>query len=229
MQRRTPRPTRLSRLHRRPGPPASSTAADAGSTAGILRTRPVGGPRQGDREAQPGLVDLRRVPRIRGLAAVEHRRGAPAGGRFQPGQQPDLLAHLDPEPGRRDPAHPLLLPGADLRRPQLDDHFGRPAADPRRRDGDLRRQPRDAVPGAASGRGARRLRWRQLRQLDVQHHVLLSAAREGLGAGPQRRRRQPRRIGRAVRRSDRRDDRRRGRAQSASRRVDLGAVHPASR
>ena len=50
------------------------------------------------------------------------------------------------------------------------------------RDGDLRRQPRDAVPGAASGRGPRRLRRRQLRQLDVEHHLLLPAAREGLGA-----------------------------------------------
>ena len=44
----------------------------------------------------------------------------------------DLLAHLDPEPRRRDPAHPVLVPRAEVRRPQLDHHLGRPAARCRR-------------------------------------------------------------------------------------------------
>ncbi len=129
--------------------------------------------------------------------------------RLHPRQQPDLLAHLHPQPRRRDPAHSVLVPRAHLRRPQLDDHLGGAAADPRDRDGGLRRQPRNALPGAPARRRPRRVRRRQLRQLDVQHHLLLPAAREGLGSRPQRRRRQPRCLGRAVRRSDRRDDRRR--------------------
>ena len=72
------------------------------------------------------------------------------------------------------------------------------------RAGRLRVEPRDAVRRAARRGGARRLRRRQLRQLDVEHHLLLPAEGEGLGARPQRRRRQPRRVGRAVRRADRR-------------------------
>ena len=44
------------------------------------------------------------------------------------------------------------------------------------------------------GRGDRRRRRRQLRLVDGQHQLLLPAAREGRGARPQRRRRQPRAV-----------------------------------
>ena len=92
---------------------------------GSRGSRAVGRARPRDRQAQPGLVDLRRVPRLRGLAAVEHRRGPAARRRLHARQQPDLLADLDAEPGRRDAADPLHVPRPALRRPQLDDHLRR--------------------------------------------------------------------------------------------------------
>ena len=127
------------------------------------------------------------------------------GGRVRPRQQPDLLAHLDPEPRRRDPAHPVLVPRAEVRRTQLDDHLGRPAAPARDRDGRLRRQPRDAVPRAArcvaalAGFGGGNF---ASSMSNITYFY--PQKREGLGARPQRRRRQPRGIRRPVRRADRR-------------------------
>ena len=108
--------------------------------------------------------------------------------------------------GRHAP-HPVLVPRAEVRRTQLDDHLGRPAAPADDRARRLRVEPRDAVRRAARRGGPRRLRRRQLRQLDVEHHLLLPAEGEGLGARPQCRRRQPRGIRRAVRRADRDHDR----------------------
>ena len=97
------------------------------------------------------------------------------------------------------------------------------AAHPDDRAGRVRLEPRDPVRRAARRGGARGLRRRQLRQLDVEHHVLLPAAGEGLGAGPQRRRRQPRRLGRPVRRADRHHDRRWRGPEPAARRAGSGS------
>ena len=159
---------------------------------GSRERRAVGRRRQGHRQAQPALVDLRRIPRIHRLAALGNRRRAAAGRRLHLRHQSDVLAHLDAGPGRRDPAVAVHVPRAEGRWSQLDDDLGGPAVDP----GDRTRlrggQPRDPVRHHAVHRRARGLRWRQLRQLDVEHQLLLPAAREGLGARPQRGRRKPR-------------------------------------
>ena len=192
-----------------------------------LRTSTSGRPRPPHRAAQPQLVDLRGVPRLRRLAALVDRRRDAARGRFDLSTGEIFWLISIPS-----------LVGATLRIPYsfLVPKFGGRnwtiisaglllAADDRARR--LRLQPRDAVRRAARRGGPRRLRRRQLRQLDVEHHLLLPAEGEGLGARTQCGRRQPRCLGRAVRRADRHHDRRRGNAEPARRRLDLDPVHPA--
>ena len=88
-------------------------------------------------------------------------------------------------------------------------------------------QPRDAVPGHALRRGPRGLRRRKLRELDVEHQLLLPAAGEGRRARAQRGRRQHRRRGRPDPRADRHHDRRdRGDQEHRARGVVLDPVHP---
>ncbi len=151
----------------------------------------------------------------------------PAAG-FDAHHRRDLLAHLDPEP-RRVPPCGSRTRSSCRSSAAATGPSSRPALllIPIDRAGRVRVEPRDPVRRAAARGGPRRLRRRQLRQLDVEHHLLLPAAGEGLGARPQRRRRQPRCIRRPVRRADRHHDRRRRRAEPARRRLDLGPVHPA--
>ena len=142
-----------------------------------------------------------------------------------------------PGPDRLADALSLHLRGDDVRRPQLD-HLQRLGAvhpDLRAR---LFRQPaRDAVLADAAGGFDRRSRRRQFRLQHGQHLLLLSRPHEGLGARPQRGRRQYRRQQRAVADADpdgRRPDQPlpgdagRGRL-SAERRPDVGAAADRSR
>ncbi|MDI2023060.1 hypothetical protein PJL18_03606 [Paenarthrobacter nicotinovorans] len=152
----------------------------------------MGSRRPVHRQAESVLVHLCRIPRLRRLAAVVHRGGPAPRGRLHLRFQPDLLAHLHPQPRGRHTPHSLHLHGSEVRWPELDHRLGPPAPDPHHRAGDLRVESADSVRCHAPHRRPRRLRWRQLRQLDGEHHLLLPGARKGLGAGPERRRRQPR-------------------------------------
>ena len=101
-----------------------------------------------DRPPQPQPLDLRRVPRLLRLGALERRRPAARRRRLQPHPRPAVLADRRAQPGRRDAADPLHLRRAALRRPQLDDHLGAPAADPGVRPGrgsSATRRPRSAL------------------------------------------------------------------------------------
>ena len=201
----------------------------------------LGLPRQGDRQAQPRVLDLRRAHRLLRLDAVVDRRRVDVGHlrrvrRARLGRGGRLGAHRRPGAhrarrrlGRRRRApHPLHLRRADLRRPQLDRRLGPapPRADARPRLG--RPAPRGAVLGAAPRRGHRRLRRRQLRLLDGQHQLLLPREGEGLGARPQRRRGQHRRRRRAEGRAAR-DRPRWRRRRPGQRRASSTSRSPSSR
>ncbi len=99
---------------------------------------------------------------------------------------PGLIGSLD--------ALSLHLCGDDVRRPQLDDFFGCGALHSYVRPGLFRQPARDAVLADAAGGFDRRPRRRQLRLQHGQHLFLLSRPDEGLGARPQCRRRQYRRV-----------------------------------
>ena len=172
-----------------------------------------GGPR--DRAPQPRLVDLRRVPRLHRLAAVEHRRRDAARRRLRPSPARDRSGSSR---FRASSARPCGSPTRSWSRSfggrnwTID--LGGAAADPRDRcSASSWATPRPRSASCSLVAAPRRLRRRQLRQLDGEHHLLLPAEGEGLGARPQRRRRQPRHLGRPVRRADRRHDRRRRDAQ----------------
>ncbi len=197
---------------------------------GPREQRAVGDRRPRHRPPQPALVDLRRVPRLRRLAALVDRRRGASGRRLRPRHRRDLLAHLDPEPRGCHPPHPVLVPRAEVRRAQLDHHLGRRCCSSRSIALAVCVSNPETPFGVLLARGgARRIRRRQLRQLDVEHHLLLPAEGEGLGARPQRRRRQPRCSRRAVRRADRHHDRRRRRAEPARSPAGSGSRSSCSR
>ena len=180
---------------RRPGHArraASHHRLEAGG-AGVL-----GGDRRPGRQAEPDPLDLLGAHRLLGveplvgLGAVPRRAvGVHAG------------AEVPPDDGTRarrgHPAPALHLRGGPLRRSQLDDLL---VPDPagalrrRRHRAEAGRRVLDAPRRVAAGRRGRR----ELLLLDVQHRRLLPAAAQGLGPGPQRGRRQPRRRRRAARR-----------------------------
>ena len=112
----------------------------------------------------------------------------------------DQLFQLVALPGldRLADAISLHVCGHDVRRPQLD-HLQRVGAvHPDACASLFRQPPRNAVLADAAGGRHRRSRRRQLRLQHGQYLLLLSRPHEGLGARPQRRRRQHRRQQRAV-------------------------------
>ena len=161
-----------------------------------------------DRHAQPLDLDPSAAARLRGLDGVVGGRRQAAGDRLQLHHRPAVLARGDCRPLRRDAAHLLLLHGADLRRPAVDHADDLVADDPGDRHRLCRAESRHALLDLPGARAAVRLRWRQLRLLDVQHHLLLPEDGEGQRARPQCRPRQSRRQRRAVRRAARHHRRR---------------------
>ena len=138
----------------------------------------------------------------------------------------------DPRTDRLADALSLHFCRHHVRRPQLDHLQRLGAVDPDLRSGLFRQPSRNAVLADAAGGVHRRSRRRQFCLQHGQHLLLLSRPHEGLGARPQRRRRQYRRQQRAVADADpdgRRPDQSlsglagRGRL-SAERRPDVGAA-----
>ena len=98
---------------------------------------------------------------------------------------------------------PYTFRGHDVRRPQLD-HLQRVGAvHPDHRARVFRHQAGHALRGDAGGGGTCRIGRRQFRFQHDQHFLLLPGPHEGLGARPQRRRRQHRRLERAIADADR--------------------------
>ena len=144
--------------------------------------------------AQPGLVDLRRAPRLLGLADLERQLGVPGRHGLRaitrsscsswwrcPTWSASLLrlpyTFAVPKFGGR---NWTMASAALLLVPTLGFAYAV-------------QQPEHAVLGVLPDRGHRRARRRQLRQLDGQHQLLLPGRQEGRRARAQRRRRQPRR------------------------------------
>ena len=111
-------------------------------------------------------------------------------------------------------AHPVHHRARQVRRPQLDDRQRAAAADPDGADAVLDEAPRHVVHDVHDRGGVRRLRRRQLRVVDDQHQRVLPAAAQGLGARPERRRRQHRRAGHPADRPAGDRDRRQHRARN---------------
>ena len=169
--------------------------------------------RQADRQAQPDLVDLRRAPRLLGLAAVERQRGAAGQGRLRLHPAAAVLAGRRAEPGRLAAAAALHLRGAEVRRPQLDDRQRAAAGDPdaavRRTScsGRTRRTGCSCVIAATAGFGGG-----NFASSMANINFFYPTRQEGRGARPQRGRRQHRRRAHPVLPADHR--RRRGRVRS---------------
>ena len=147
-----------------------------------------------DRPAEPRLVDLRRAPRLLGLADLERLVGVPAGAGLRVHPAAAVPPGRAAQPGRVAAAAALHVRGAEVRRPQLDDRERRAAADPDAAVRGRGAEPGDALLGVLPDRRHGGLRRRQLRQLDGQHQLLLPRRQEGHRARAQRRRRQPRRL-----------------------------------
>ena len=168
------------------------------------------------RPPQPALVDLRRVPRLRRLAALERRRRGAARRRASTsaparssGSSRSRASWAPPSASRtRSSCRSSAAATGPSSRPAL-------LLIPSIVLAVCVSNPETPFGVLLARSGARGLRRRQLRELDVEHHLLLPAEGEGLGARPQRRRRQPRCIRRPVRRADRHHDRRRRRAEPA--------------
>src|SRR3954452_6727077 len=86
--------------------------------------------RQAGRTPQPGVLDLRRAPRLLGLAAVERQRRDAREGRLRLLRPAAVLAGRRAEPGRLPAAVALHVCGAQVRWPQLDRDQCAPAGDP---------------------------------------------------------------------------------------------------
>ena len=181
---RTPRPSRPG--HRRPRPTLDRRLAPGGP--GLLGQR-----RAPSRPAQPDLLDPLRAHRLLGLEPVVGAGAVPRPGvRHRPGRQ--VPAHRGADAGR----------GRSLRLPYT---FAVARFGGRNwtifsaslllvPDGPRRRllEPGVSYTHAAHRCAARgRRRRRQLRLVDDEHQRVLPGAAQGLGARPQRRRRQPRR------------------------------------
>ena len=177
----------------RPGPARREGALDqrlAPRGRDVLGAgRPRGGP------AQPDLVDLRRAPRLLGLADLERQLRRSCSPRASSSRRsscsswwrcPTWSARCSGCPTRsrcRSSAAatgPWSVPPCCWSRRSLFAYAVQ--------------QPGHAVLGLLPDRRDRRLRRRQLRLLDGEHQLLLPGRQEGHRARPERRRRQPRRV-----------------------------------
>ena len=161
-----------------------------------------------DRTAQPLGINPGAAALVCDLASLVGRGGEAALRRLPVYHRSIVLARRVSGHFRRRAAHLLFLHGADLRRTALDDRCDLVADDPRYRHRLRGAESGDALFHVSRTCAAVRARRRQLRLVDGQYLLLLSARREGKCARAQCRPRQSRRQRRAVRGADR-DHRRR--------------------
>ncbi len=183
------------------GPCDNSDPRPKHRALGRRRRRGMGGGRQAGRQAQPDLVDLRRARRLLGVVDLVGHGAVHAAGRLRHRRRrasstwSRCRRWSAPSCGFRTRSRPAKFGGRNwtivsallLLIPTLLTLY-------------VMKQPGHVLHHVHDRRGVRRLRRRQLRLVDDEHQRLLPAAAQGLGAGPERRRRQHRRAGHPARR-----------------------------